>query len=242
MDERTLNQAEEILGHRFADRALLERGLTHASSADCRLQSNERLEFLGDAVLGLVVVEYLHRTFPELLEGDLTKIKSSVVSRRTCAEIASELGLERLLTLGKGMGVSEALPPSVAAAALEAAIGALYIDGGLEPAKAFILETITSHVDLVLRTGHHHNFKSVLQQYAQRNLNRSPVYGVMDEQGPDHAKCFEVAVTIGGRQFSGRWGASKKQAEQEAALAALEELGLASRGEQDEIVLADGVE
>ena len=237
MDEHTLDQAQAILGHRFTDRALLNRGLTHASSADCRLQSNERLEFLGDAVLGLVVVEYLHRTFPDLLEGELTKIKSSVVSRRTCAEVARELGLEQLLTLGKGMAINETLPSSVAAAALEAAVGALYIDGGLEVARQFILQSVMSRIDRVIRTGHHHNFKSVLQQHAQSTSSQSPVYHVLDEQGPDHAKCFEVAATIDGRQFEGRWGPSKKRAEQEAALAALEALGLASRGEHGEVLL-----
>lgn len=226
MDDTTLDTAEALLGYRFKDRTLLARGLTHASSADCRLQSNERMEFLGDAVLGLVVVEYLHATFRDLLEGDLTKIKSSVVSRRTCAEAAKALGLESLLVLGKGMGQAQGLPASVAAAVWEAMIGAIYLDGGLEPARTFILQAMQDHIEQVIETGHHHNFKSLLQQHAQRNFNRSPVYAVLDEQGPDHAKCFEVAVTIDGRQFPGRWGPSKKRAEQEAALCALEELGL----------------
>lgn len=226
MDDAILDQAEALLGYTFEDRGILARGLTHASSADCRLQSNERMEFLGDAVLGLVVVEYLHGTYPDLLEGDLTKIKSSVVSRRTCAEASIELGLDALLVLGKGMGRPSAMPPSVAAAAWEAVIGAIYLDGGLDPARRFILGAMRDHIETVIESGHHHNYKSLLQQHAQRAFNRSPVYSVLDEQGPDHAKCFEVAVSIDGRQFPGRWGASKKRAEQEAALSALEELGL----------------
>ncbi|MCH2135718.1 MAG: ribonuclease III [Phycisphaerales bacterium] len=226
MNDALLDTAESLLGYSFNDRQFLSRALTHASSADCRLQSNERMEFLGDAVLGLVVVEYLHATYPDLLEGDLTKIKSSVVSRRTCAEAAIELGLEGLLVLGKGMGQSERLPASVAAAAWEAAIGAIYLDGGLEPARVFILDALRQRIEAGIELGHHHNYKSMLQQHAQRTFNRSPVYAVLDEQGPDHAKCFEVAVTIDGRQFPGRWGASKKRAEQEAALSALQTLGL----------------
>ncbi len=226
MNDADFNNAEALLGYTFKDRRILQRGLTHASSSDTRLQSNERMEFLGDAVLGLVVVEYLHETYPDLLEGDLTKIKSSVVSRRTCADAALELGLESLLVTGKGMGVSGAMPPSVAAAAWEAAIGAIFLDGGLDPARIFILSALRARVEAVMETGHHHNYKSVLQQHAQRHLDRSPIYEVLDEQGPDHAKCFEVAVSIDGRQFPGRWGPSKKRAEQEAALAALEALGL----------------
>lgn len=236
MDDARLDKAEALLGYTFKDRRILQRGLTHASSADTRLQSNERMEFLGDAVLGMVACEYLHNTYPELLEGDLTKIKSSVVSRRTCADAALELGLESLLVLGKGMGVSGSMPPSVAAAAWEAAIGAIYLDGGLEPARTFILAALRSRVEDVMETGHHHNYKSVLQQHAQRHLERSPVYSVLDEQGPDHAKCFEVAVSIDGREFPGRWGPSKKRAEQEAALAALETLGLLPSGDQDDAI------
>jgi ribonuclease-3 len=235
MDDATLDHAEAILGYTFQDREILKRGLTHASSADSRLQSNERMEFLGDAVLGLVMVEYLHSTFPTLLEGDLTKIKSSVVSRRTCADAAIELGLEGLLVTGKGMGQSGAIPPSVAAAVWEAAIGAIYLDGGLEPARVFILAALASRVEDVIESGHHHNYKSVLQQHTQQHLDRSPVYAVLDEQGPDHAKCFEVAVSIDGEQFPSRWGPSKKRAEQEAALAALETLGLLPSGQADTI-------
>ena len=238
MNDADFDNAEALLGYTFKDRRILQRGLTHASSSDTRLQSNERMEFLGDAVLGLVVVEYLHDTYPDLLEGDLTKIKSSVVSRRTCADAALELGLESLLVTGKGMGVSGAMPPSVAAAAWEAAIGAIYLDGGLVPARIFILSALRARVEAVMETGHHHNYKSVLQQHAQQHLDRSPIYAVLDEQGPDHAKCFEVAVSIDGRQFPSRWGPSKKRAEQEAALAALESLGVLGSDDVDGMTTA----
>jgi ribonuclease-3 len=238
MNDADFDNAEALLGYTFKDRGILQLGLTHASSSDTRLQSNERMEFLGDAVLGLVVVEYLHDTYPDLLEGDLTKIKSSVVSRRTCADAALELGLESLLVTGKGMGVSGAMPPSVAAAAWEAAIGAIYLDGGLVPARIFILSALRVRVEAVMETGHHHNYKSVLQQHVQQHLDRSPIYAVLDEQGPDHAKCFEVAVSIDGRQFPSRWGPSKKRAEQEAALAALESLGVLGSDDVDGMTTA----
>jgi len=227
MDDATLDRAEDLLEYDFTDRAILNRALTHASTAATRHESNERLEFLGDSVLGLVVCEYLHRTFPDLLEGDMTKVKSSVVSRRVCAEEARRLGLDQLLVLGKGMASARELPSSVAAAVWESVIGALYVDGGLEVAEDFILSALRTRIEQAVESGHHHNFKSVLQQVAQQDFSSTPVYSVLDEKGPDHAKCFEVSVAISGRSFPPRWGPNKKRAEQDAALAALEELSIA---------------
>ncbi len=229
MDPKELLTAEGLLGHRFADTELLEQAVTHASVADSRLASNERLEFLGDAVLGLVVCEYLYERFDSLLEGELTKIKSSVVSRRCCAEIAQELGLDELLRLGKGLAERDSLPKSVLAAVYESLIGALLVDGGLVAAKRFILKGMKPMIKQAAGSGHQHNFKSVLQQSAQEVLDLQPQYLVLDEKGPDHAKCFEVGVEIGARRFKSCWGASKKQAEQQAALEALIELGFAER-------------
>jgi len=235
MDEAILDRAEDLLEYDFGDRAVLNRALTHASIASCRQDSNERLEFLGDAVLGLVVCEYLHRHHAELLEGDMTKVKSAVVSRRVCAEEATRLGLPDLLVLGKGMASARELPSSVAAAVWESVIGALYVDGGLEVAEDFILSALTRRIEEAVRSGHHHNFKSVLQQIAQQMFTSVPMYTVLDEKGPDHAKCFEVGVSINGRQFSPRWGPNKKRAEQDAALAALEELDVAEVGPEGEV-------
>src|SRR5437763_765625 len=124
MDFADIEKIEEILQHRFTDHALLQQALTHASLVDSRLHSNERLEFLGDSVLGLVVCSYLFEQFDELLEGEMTKIKSMVVSRRVCAEIAAALGLDEVLRLGKGMSRHVALPGSVLAAVLESLVGA----------------------------------------------------------------------------------------------------------------------
>lgn len=229
LDDATLSQAQSILGYTFRDVALLDTALTHASIAEARLVSNERLEFLGDAVLGMIVCEYLYASFPGLLEGDLTKIKSAAVSRRMCARIASELQLDHLLLLGKGMKTRSALPSSLSAAVLESVIGAMYLDAGLERVRAFLLPLLAPHIDQAASSGHQQNFKSVLQQYAQRELDASPAYLLLDEKGPDHAKCFEVAVEVATRRFPSCWAASKKQAEQQAALLALETLGLITR-------------
>jgi ribonuclease-3 len=241
IDPAVLEQAQQILGYRFRDLALLETSLTHASIADSRVVSNERLEFLGDSVLGLIVCDYLYVNFPHLLEGDLTKIKSAAVSRRMCARIATELGLDSLLLLGKGMMTRTALPASLSAAVLESVIGAVYIDSGMESVRTFLLPLLAPHIDQAASSGHQQNFKSVLQQYAQRRFDAAPIYIMVDEKGPDHAKCFEVCVEVGPRRFPSCWAASKKQAEQQAAYRALEVLGLIVRNEQGETVyVGDG--
>jgi ribonuclease-3 len=235
MDSIEIQTIEDLLQHQFADRDLLQQALTHASLVDSRLHSNERLEFLGDSVLGLVVCHYLFQNYSGLLEGEMTKIKSTVVSRRVCAEVAIELGLEELLRLGKGMSKHAALPSSVVAAVFESLVGALYIDGGMDTARAFVLRMMKHRIEDAARSGHQHNFKSVLQQTAQQTLGLTPQYIVMDEKGPDHAKCFEVAVEVGARRFGSCWGPSKKQAEQDAALQALRELGYVSEHENGDI-------
>jgi ribonuclease-3 len=232
-----IQRAEEMLGYHFASRELLARALTHASLADSRLHSNERLEFLGDAVLGMVICDYLFREYDHLLEGELTKIKSNVVSRKSCAELAEQMGLDRVLRLGKGMSNRGSLPTSVLSAVFEAVVGAIYVDGGIAAANAFILRGLGPKIAAAARSGHQQNFKSVLQQTAQQMLDQTPQYIVLDEQGPDHAKCFEICVEIGSRRFPSSWGASKKQAEQSAALQALIELGAAARDEGDEITI-----
>lgn len=234
MDDKEIRAAERLLGHRFRNKGLLVQALTHASVADSRLESNERLEFLGDAVLGIVVCQHLYDEYDDLLEGDLTKIKSTVVSRRTCADIAQELGLDELLRLGKGLA-DRSLPKSVLAAVYESLIGALHLDGGLAVARKFILKGLRPTIERAAGSGHQYNFKSVLQQTAQEVLGQQPVYLVLDEKGPDHAKCFEVCVEIGARRFDSCWGASKKQAEQQAALEALLELGFAERVDDGEV-------
>lgn len=224
-----INQAAQVLGYTFTDPSLLEEALTHASSAGSRLESNERMEFLGDAILGCVVCEYLYHAFPDLLEGDMTKIKSAVVSRKVCAKISEAIDLSGMLNLGKGMSGRPGLPSSVAAAVLESIIAAIYLDGGLDPARDFILRELKPYIHEAEASSHQQNFKSVLQQLAQKHLPNNPSYVLLDAKGPDHAKAFEVCVQLGGRNFGSAWANSKKEAEQHAALQALVELGLAAR-------------
>ncbi len=233
VNKDALQRCQEILGYTFDDLAILEKALTHSSIAPNRTDSNERLEFLGDVVLGLVVCEKLYRDHEDYQEGELTKIKSAVVSRRICAEVAEGLGIPELLHIGKGFG-RRGLPTSLAAAVLESVIGAIYIDGGLEPARTFIVEHMGPQIDIVIANEHADNFKSLLQQYAQRVWGATPCYELLDEKGPDHAKAFEVGVHCGGQRFPTAWANNKKDAEQLAARAALEELGQVEPDESDE--------
>lgn len=232
-------QAQKVLGYLFKDADLLTEALTHASVADHRLQSNERMEFLGDAILGYVVCEHLYLEFPDLLEGDMTKIKSAVVSRKVCAQITKKISLDGLLNLGKGMAGRPGLPSSVAAAVLESIIAAIYLDGGMDAARAFILEQLDPYIRDAAESAHQQNFKSVLQQLSQKLLPCNPMYVLLDEKGPDHAKAFEVCVEIEGRRFGSAWANSKKQAEQKAALNALVELELAHLDEDGKAHLTD---
>lgn len=226
VDQTAIERCQQVIGYTFKDQDLLALALTHSSVAATRLESNERMEFLGDAVLGLVVCQELYERFGELLEGQMTKIKSAVVSRKTCSEIAEQTGIADSLVLGKGMPMPGGLPQSVSAAVFEAIIGAVHLDGGLEPSRTFILRTVGPFIDEAFEIEHQRNFKSVLQQQAQRRWGTTPEYHLLDEKGPDHSKCFEVAVSIGGRHFTSAWGMSKKEAEQEAARRTLAELGL----------------
>ena len=225
-DER-LAGCQQAIGVRFDDPEILRRCLTHSSTAPTRLESNERLEFLGDAVLGLVVSDYLFQTFPDCPEGEMTRIKSAVVSRVTCAEVCVELGLHRFLKLGKGLvggaGSADTVPLSILADTLEAIIAGVYLDQGYEAAEALIerclRERIAEAADADSR-----NYKHLLQQLAQKRYGETPDYLLLDEQGPDHAKCFQVAARISDETFPAAWGPNKKEAEQLAALQALGEL------------------
>jgi len=226
MDEETLQQIEQIIGYKFSNRNLLLKALTHSSAADNRLLSNERLEFLGDSILALVICQILFERFPRYLEGDLTKMKSMLVSRATCAQVAGELGLHEFLKVGKGLASDRALSGSIAAGVLEALIAAIYIDSGFGAARSVILRTFGPAIDQADAEQAQGNFKSLLQQYAQQQLNTTPTYELLDEKGPDHDKCFESQVFVADRHFSSAWGRSKKEAEQKAAFNALVELGI----------------
>ena len=215
---------EDVLGYSFRDPSILKSALTHASGADHRLASNERLEFLGDAILGAIVCEQLYLKFPGYLEGELTRIKSVVVSRRTCAKISARLGFEEFLILGKGMGSQDQMPSSVLADVFESLVGAIYLDGGMDAAKRFIVRHIEAEIDETVDGHMGVNYKSNLQQVAQRQFNETPTYLLLDEKGPDHSKCFKIAAQVGKHHYPPAWGRNKKDAEQRAALNALSQL------------------
>lgn len=205
----------------------------HASAASDVSESNERLEFLGDAILGFLTCEILYQTLEHLPEGELTKVKSLVVSRSVCAQIADRLGLPGHLRVGKGMKHGQ-LPVSVRAAVLECLIGAMLEDGGLECVRPFVRGLMEPEIVRALKAGHHRNFKSVLQQVSQRRGEGNPCFRLLQETGPDHAKSFEVAVELGRETFPSQWAPSKRQAEQAAAEQALRCMGIVVDGPDGE--------
>jgi ribonuclease-3 len=229
-----LDECQKEIGYCFKQPDLLRGALTHASGANTRLASNERMEFLGDSVLGLVTCEQLYLRFPDYQEGDLTKVKSVVVSRRTCARFAKALNLGDYLILGRGMHPTTATVPSnMLADVYESLVAAIYLDGGLEAARKFILRHLGPEIEEVAEGAHGGNFKSLLQQVAQREFGATPQYVLLDEKGPDHSKCFQVAAQIerelGGAKierwtYVGAWGRNKKEAEQKAAMNALAQI------------------
>ncbi|MFN7802914.1 MAG: ribonuclease III [Planctomycetaceae bacterium] len=219
--EDALERCEQALEYRFQQRELLRTCLTHASGANHRLASNERLEFLGDSILGLIVCELLFRQFPGETEGELTRIKSIVVSRSTCAKISENLGLPGCMLLGKGLSLTEIIPPSVSAAVFESLVAGVYLDGGFEAAKALVSRLVQPEVDLAVGFDHGRNYKSLLQQHTQKHQGATPAYRLMEEKGPDHSKCFKVSAQVGDQLFPPAWGSNKKEAEQRAAQNAL---------------------
>jgi ribonuclease-3 len=221
---RILRRCERRIGYRFEDKSLLRAALTHASGAEHRLASNERLEFLGDAILGAIVCELLFRQYPDYLEGDLTKIKSMVVSRLTCAKISEGLKMQDCLILGKGMTTYPTVPPSVLADVFESLVAAIYLDGGAKAVRQFVEKQIGPEIELAVGGELEANYKSQLQQLAQREHGTTPTYQLLDEKGPDHSKCFKIAAQVGSHRYQAAWGRNKKEAEQRAARNALREI------------------
>ncbi len=215
---------EERIGYRFSNPEFLRSALTHASGAANRLASNERLEFLGDSVLGFTICDWLFREHQEYLEGELTQIKSAVVSRRVCARVSRELKLECCLILGKGMQQAMGVPSSLLSDVYEAIIAAIYLDGGIEAARDFILRTIGKELQEAIEGHSIGNYKSALQQLSQRENGLAPTYRLLSESGPDHSKMFQISAEIKKRKFAPAWGKTKKDAEQRAAGNALAEL------------------
>lgn len=227
-----LKPLEDILGVTFRRFDLAAQALTHSSARDPDRPCNERLEFLGDAVIGQVVCEHLFHRFPDREEGDLSLMKSVLVSARMLADVADEIGLGDYLIVGRGLARRKAYPRSILCASFEAVVAAVFLDHGFEAARELILKFLAPHVDVVEREEYERNYKSLLQDHGQRVHAEVPQYVVINESGPDHRKMFEIEVHIGGQMFGPAWGASKKEAEQNAAREALIALGLLQSEEE----------
>jgi ribonuclease-3 len=225
-----LLQLERAIGYTFSDRTLLHDALKHRSYVYSRngtgIDSNERLEFLGDAVLNLIVTYALYNRFPQKREGELTQIKSLIVSKTVLAQKAAEIDLGAYLLLSQEEEASGGrYRTSIVSDAYEALIGAIYLDGGLHPVEGFLHRFLIRDIDTLLRNADYLNFKSILLEYVQGEGKGQPEYTLHAEDGPDHQKTFIVEVKVHGRILGRGEGRSKKQAQQRAAREALRALG-----------------
>ena len=222
-----IKDLENAIGYRFGNISLLQNALAHSSYANERwhnsLMSNERLEFLGDSILGMLVAEHLYRNFPDRPEGELTRMRADMVCETSLAAIADRIDLGSHLLLGhgeeQGGGRSRA---SILADAVESVIAACFLDGGMEAARAFVDRFVLTHVPVKQMTNK--DYKTALQELVQQQKNQVLTYALVGESGPDHNKQFQVQVSLNGTPVGQGEGSSKKRAEQDAARVALEQL------------------
>lgn len=224
-------ELEKILSYTFKDRELITNALTHRSYAytnhDDMMKSNERIEFLGDSVLELIVSENLFTAYPKLREGDLTKIRAVIVSKSNLSKVAGRIGISRYILLSQSEDLSGGRArASILADALEAIIGALYLDGGLKAAEEFITATLLPDIENGNKLPLDKNHKNILLEWVQANKNGYPIYKTISEEGPDHEKQFHIEVYVEGQSLGTGTGRSKKEAQQNAALDALKQLGM----------------
>ncbi len=222
-----IKDLEQALGYRFENISLLQNALAHSSYANERwhnsLLSNERLEFLGDSVLGMLVAEYLYRTFPDRPEGELTRMRADMVCETTLAGAANRIGLGEHLLLGHGeQRFGGRQRDSILADAMESVIAAAFLDGGLEAAKGIVCRFIL--VEVPVKKLHNADYKTQLQELVQQKKNQVLSYMLVEEHGPDHDKEFTVEVSLNGEAVGRGTGSSKKRAEQQAARAAVQAL------------------
>lgn len=221
-----LTALQQVLGISFSNLSLLEQALVHSSYSNeipaFATTSNERLEFLGDAILGFVIAERLHHGFPHLSEGEMTRLRSAVVRQASLARIAATIGLGNYLYLGKGEEASGGRhKPTNLAATLEAVIAAVYLDQELATTKEFILRFFGAELDKVVAQGAGIDYKSQLQESTQAKWQLTPTYQLVEAVGPDHDKTFTIEVRVGDTVLAKGSGKSKKMAETEAARSAL---------------------
>lgn len=225
---RQLDSLQKRIRVKFNNKSLLNRSLTHRSfvnEAGNPIKDNERLEYLGDSVLGLVVNEYLFKHFEDYMEGDLAKIKSAVVSESTLAKVSNDINLGSYILMGRGEEQSGGrVRDSILANTLEALIGALYLDSGLKECKRVVLTLLKDDIERIDRLSYLRDPKTTLQEYVQKKFKERPVYEVIEEKGPDHQKEFTVRLIINGTGASTGTGNSKRKAEMDAARKVLERI------------------
>ncbi len=217
---------EETIGYRFKDRNILIKAFTHSSYINehklDRSSCNERIEFLGDAVLELVSSEFLYNAYPDKPEGELTKLRASLVCEPTLAMDAKQIDLSRYLMLGKGEDKNNGrYRDSIVSDALESVIGAIYLDGGFEEAKKFILTFVMNDIETKQR---YHDAKTALQEIVQARFGTAPVYEIIGSKGPDHDRYFIAQVLVNNKVYGSGEGRTKKNAEQAAAMEAIDNL------------------
>ncbi|MFW5806609.1 MAG: ribonuclease III [Spirochaetota bacterium] len=236
--KQELQLFEKQAGIRFKKLELLNLAFCHRSYANERhndVDNNEKLEFLGDSVLGLVVAEYLFNTLTDKAEGDLAKIKSFVVSEDSLAAISRELRVDNFILIGKGEEFSGGRSKkALLADALEAIIGAYFLDSGFRAAKRFTLRYLVPEINKVLENRHRKDYKTLLQEYAQKKFKTYPKYILVKKTGPDHSKTFWIEVRVNTETFGPGQGKNKKRAEQEAAKIAYEHLSARAPVDEDE--------
>ncbi len=217
---RRAPEIESKLGYTFKDRSLLALAFIHRSFINENKeieQHNERLEFLGDSILGMLIADYLYRYLPSTPEGELSVLRSRLVEASSCFNYVQKYDLGQYLLLGKGEKMNAGRGRiSILADLFEAIIGAIYIDGGLEAAKRFLFKNFSFEIDAILKTPIR-NYKALLQDYCQKNFQQTPKYKVLSEEGPDHSKIFKISVIINEKEVGYGQGSSKKEAQQMAA-------------------------
>lgn len=224
---KNLNEIEEKIGYKFKDRSTLQMVFIHRSyinEAKTIVSHNERLEFLGDSVLGLLISEYLYRQLPDTSEGELSFLRSRLVEASSCVFYIQQLSLEKYMILGKGERMNDGRGrDTILADLFEALIGAIYLDGGLESAKKFLFAHFLPQIGDILKTPVK-NWKAELQDFSQRKYHQMPIYKLLGESGPDHSKTFKISVIVNDIEMGSGEGTSKKEAQQAAAKDAIKNI------------------
>ncbi|HVP18776.1 MAG TPA: ribonuclease III [Spirochaetia bacterium] len=234
--KKELQLFERHTGIRFRELEFLNQAFTHRSFANElgeSAENNERLEFLGDSVLGLAVSEYLYETLPDQPEGELARIKSFVVSEASLSEIARTLRVDNYILIGRGEEYSGGRSKkAILADCLEAIIGAYYLDSGFQPSRRFVYQMLIPEINKVLEDKHAKDYKTLLQEYVQKRMKTYPKYKVVQKTGPDHDRTFWIEVHVADRSFGAGKGKNKKEAEQEAARIAYEGMHVAQAAQR----------